>query len=152
MGIGERGNFGCQPVCFVAEQQTDWKTRLPIEQIHCVNAGFDRGDFIMRLTQPSQRLNGIPSVFPRQCFLRPKSRFRNHILRRIPSDSREIQLFDPRPVASAKERPDVVETADVFEQQAHWQRADVFICRRGGRHTKGSSAVQRSTIPETRLL
>ena len=133
VGIGQRRDLRSDAFGFVAKHHAHREPRPPIEQIHRVHAGFDHGDFATGGLKRSDLLSRLPGVLPRDGQLGAESRLRNHPLRRVPGDARQIQPLDTDGVGRPKKGADVIEAADVFEQNRDRQRPDTFIrhARRG---------------------
>jgi Arc/MetJ-type ribon-helix-helix transcriptional regulator len=62
VGIGERGDFGRESVRLMAEDDADGEARLPVEEVHGVNAGLNGGDFVIFGTELSEALRGSFSM------------------------------------------------------------------------------------------
>src|SRR5262245_53921116 len=60
--IAERRYFRSYSVDLVPEDHANGKVRAPIEEIHSVHGGLNRCELIIALTQPLDRLRGLPGV------------------------------------------------------------------------------------------
>src|ERR1035441_6095504 len=106
----------------MSEQDTDRKTRLPVEKIHGVDAGFDCRNLIVALTQVLNHLARIGVVFPRNGLFGSQRGFGYARLRRTAGDAAQIELFATRGICRAEERSDIVEAANLIQQYGDGNR------------------------------
>jgi hypothetical protein len=71
-------------------------------------------------------------VFPGYRFFGAEGGLGDGVLRRIPGDSAQVQLFDSGGVGGSKEGAYVIKAADIVEQYANrqWRNA-IVLCRLG---------------------
>lgn len=142
VSIGQRGRCRRESVRLVAEEQTDGKARLPIEKIHRVQTGFNGGDLMSGGMQTFDHVLRSPRMLPGNGFLRPESRLRYHVLRRMSRDARQPELLQRHRVRRAEKRAHVIEAANILEQHADWQGPNAVI-RRGRRRGAVRDAIAR---------
>jgi len=127
MGIGEGSKFRGEAIGFMAEEHTDRKSGVPVEQVDGMNGCLDRCDFVAGLAHGNHHFQRLAGVFPRDRLLRAQSGLRDHILRGEARDTGEHELFQARSVPGSKEGSDVIQAADVFQQHTDRQRLNPFV-------------------------
>src|SRR5579885_2169317 len=120
MGVRHLGEFRPQPVYFVSEQNTNGEIWAPVEQIDTADACLDRRDFVSAAPIVLDDGLSFPRVIPGDHLFRTQRRLGYFVLRRTTRNSAKQKFFDPRSVSRPKKRADVVETANVVEQNRYW--------------------------------
>jgi len=127
--------------CFMSEQNADRKAGAPVEQINSVDAGFDGGDLVAALVQLIDQRCGVGMMFPGDGLFGAKRGFGNTGFRRAAGDAAEVEPVASGGVGGAEEGADVVEAADVIEEDGDGDGGEAFVgdggfggaCRGGGR-------------------
>jgi hypothetical protein len=71
MRIRHSGHPRSKPIRLMPKHHANRKTRLPIEQIHRMNARLDSGNFTTGGPQLAQSQPSIPDMLPGHSLLRP---------------------------------------------------------------------------------
>ena len=129
-----------QTIHFVAEHDAHRKTRLPVEQIHRVNARLHRRDLIPPRANSFHHRPGIPGMLPWHRGLRPERRLGNRLLRWPRCDPAQIQLLYAGRVRRAEERPHVVHAPHVVQQHRRGQGPYALV------ECAGCSCLKRNAI------
>ncbi len=124
MRVAKRKQLRLDPVHFMAEDEAHRKRRDPVEEVNCVDTGFDRGEFKTTFAEPPRLFARVPGVLPWHALFRSERSLRDAALGRICRDPAKHKLLNACGVGSTKERADVVHAADVVEKDDHRKLID----------------------------
>jgi len=105
MRIAKRQQIVSESVDLVAKQNTQRKTRLPIEQVDRVAAGFDGRNLVILLPQTLDQPARIGRVVPGNGLLGAERGLSDGAFGRTPSDAAQVQFFAATPSAVRKNAP-----------------------------------------------
>lgn len=107
---------GLDAVDLVAEDDADGEARLPVEEINRAGTGFDGGEFEASGAEVVEKRSDFPMVFPGQAFFGAEGGLGDLLFGRITGDAAEVEFFEAAGVAGTEKRSNVVEAANVIEE------------------------------------
>ena len=121
MRIAARGNLRAYAIHLVPKHDAHRKSRRPIEQIHRMHRSLDGRQFASPGANRVEQRRRVPGEFPRHGLIGAERGLGNRAFRRMPGDAAEVEFFDGGRVARAKERADVIQAADIVQQDRNRQ-------------------------------
>ena len=149
--VGERRHFRADALDLVAEDHAEREARGPIEQIDSVDGGFDGGDFVSAGAQVLEHRHRLPGVFPGHHLVGAQGGLGDGVLGRAAGDSAETELLDRGGIGRPKEGADVVQAADVVQEDGDG-KLEILVQGAGGGGLKGKAIHNAKLISFTAML